>query len=128
PGPGYSAFITNAGWKAVAIGSSTARDYPSSLTLYTIEVHSPVDSFNTLLLNYIGVQSPVSLESALYIGSNSACVVLSSALHAQRYVLVDGTFTQTDFSGVATENLHLGIRGAGIYNMTNGTLNATNNM
>src|SRR6266850_3828673 len=99
--------ITNAGWKAVAVNFSTARDFPSSLSASSIELRSPVDSFNTLLLNYAGVSSPLTLDT-LYIGSNAACLLFSSAVRAAENVYVHGAFTQTDFSEMRARNLAVG--------------------
>src|SRR5207245_2842023 len=59
PRAGDSVMITNGGWKAIQMGNSTAVNYPSSLAANAIEIRSPVDSFNTLILNYVGTQSPL---------------------------------------------------------------------
>src|SRR5688572_1274177 len=61
PGPDQPIMITNAGWKAVAITPNTAQNFPQSLNVYSVSVESPVDSFNTLLLNYAGVEAPLTV-------------------------------------------------------------------
>ena len=54
PGDGQSVAINNAGWKAVQITGNTVANYPQSLTMRDLTISSPVDSYNTLLLNYAG--------------------------------------------------------------------------
>ncbi len=49
PGPEQSILLTNAGWKALAIGPNTVRDYPQTLSIDSLTVSSPIDSFNVLL-------------------------------------------------------------------------------
>src|SRR5436305_8311566 len=79
PGPGQSISIENPGWKAVAIGSTTVQNFPQSLRPWSISISSPTNSHNVLLLNYAGLQTPLSVE-ALRIYDNAALVTLSSAL------------------------------------------------
>src|SRR5436190_10149292 len=55
PAAGDRVMITNPGWKAVAIGAGTAQNFPQSLQMQDLTVASPVDSFNTLLLNFAGL-------------------------------------------------------------------------
>src|SRR5712671_6365131 len=78
PGSDQNILFTNAGWKALGIGPNTAQNFPQTLTVRSITLSSPANSFNTLLLNYAGLQTP--LTAALTVGSNSAVVMLSSAL------------------------------------------------
>src|SRR6266404_7690976 len=78
PGLGQSVLITNAGWKAVAIGPNAANNFPESLTVQTITVSAPSDSFNALLLDYAG-STPVSAYTVT-IQSNAALTVLGSTL------------------------------------------------
>src|ERR1051326_2767077 len=61
PGPGQVISIENPGWKAVAIGSSTVQNFPQSLRPWSISISSPTNSHNVLLLNYAGLQTPLSV-------------------------------------------------------------------
>ena len=97
--------FTNAGWKALAIGAATAQNFPQSMSVQSLQVASPVDSYNTLLMNWSGFERPLQ-TTALTVGSNSAVVVHGSALEAG-YLLLEGTFIQTDFSQVKVD--HLGV-------------------
>src|SRR5438105_890918 len=47
--------FTNAGWKALAIGSATTANYPDSLRLTNLTIDAPPDSHNLLLLNWAGL-------------------------------------------------------------------------
>src|SRR5688500_9010043 len=83
--------FTNEGWKALAITSTTVRDFPSSLRIARLTVASPSNTFNTLLLNFAGVQSPFIVEDFFRLGSNSTFITLSSALHVGQNFYIDGT-------------------------------------
>src|SRR5262249_56986169 len=120
-GSGQSVMITNEGWKAVAIGSSTAQNYPQSLNVDSITISSPVNSSNSLLLNYTGVQTPLTVNS-LTIASNSALTMLgSSALQLNGPtgvgMSIGGQFSQQDSSVVAGNQLDVGYIGPGVYNL-----------
>src|SRR5689334_2947626 len=80
PNYGHAVMITNAGWKAVQIAPSTVQYFPDSLNVYSITVLSPVDSYNTLLLNYAGFDRPLTVNYSLMVGSGAAVTMLSSAL------------------------------------------------
>src|SRR2546430_3592277 len=71
PGSGQTVLITNSGWKAVAITPNTVANYPQSLDPSSIYLTGSTDSFNVLLLNYIGFDRPLT-TSGLMIGSNAA--------------------------------------------------------
>src|SRR5688572_967720 len=72
PNSGHSVMITNACWRAVQIGSGTAQNFPDSLNVYSITVASPVDSFNTLILNYSGFDRPLTVNYSLHVGTGAA--------------------------------------------------------
>jgi len=125
PGPGQSIMITNAGWKAVAVANSTVVNHPASLTVESIDVSSPVDSFNTLLLNYAGLAVPVRIATNLRVETNSALVSYSSALRGANFDLRGaGTFAQgseASFSG----RVDVGTNGGGGHlDVSNAVLNA----
>ena len=125
PGSDQNILFTNAGWKALGIGPNTAQNFPQTFTVRSITISSPANSFNTLLLNYAGFQTPLTAR-ALTVGSNSAVVALSSALQVTGDGLgrvtfsIGGTFNQGDFSTVTAYLMSLGDIGPGVYNLTNG--------
>lgn len=129
PGATQDIQITNSGWKAVAISSSTAQNYPQSLNVGTITLSAPDDSFNLLLLNYAGYQTPLRANT-LTVSSNTAITLLSSALEVTNTGSDDfrfeigGVVNHGDFSAVSANLLSLGDISSGTYNMTNGTLTA----
>lgn len=137
PGASQSVMITNSGFKAVGIQSSTASGFPQTLSVHSVTIASSTNSANTLLMNFVGAGNPlvVGVDSnnpgSLVIGdTNSAMVMLSSGLivnntlgtnnsHVGAFE-VDGTFTQSDSSEVVAGFLDL--NNGGTYNLTNGQL------
>jgi hypothetical protein len=125
--------ITNSGFKAVAIGSSTPVNFPGSMSVSNLTLCGPTNSFNTLLLNFVGAGNPLVIgdsntPGSLVIGTNSAMVMFSSGLivnnglgtnnsHLGEFE-VDGAFTQDDNAEVVAGFLNL----TGTYNFTNSML------
>src|SRR4051812_45355497 len=68
--------FTNAGFKALAIGSETVSGYPGSLTISNLTVSAPADSHNLLLLNYAGLHLPLRVLESFYLGSNATLLAL----------------------------------------------------
>src|SRR4051812_36554108 len=64
--------ISNYGYKAVAIGPQTWRQFPDSLTVSNLYVDGPQDSLNTLLLNYAFTDVPLRVRNRLELGTNGA--------------------------------------------------------
>ena len=128
PDQTQSVYITNSGWKAVAIGTNAAQHFPQSMQLQDLQIASPVDSFNVFLMNFSGFQVPLQTTS-LTVGSNSAVVVQSSSLEAGSITLY-GTFSQSDFSQVKVDGLmQMGpFGGGGAYYLTNGTLSVNSSL
>ena len=128
PAPGQDVLLTNAGWKAIAIGAATVQNFPQTLNPSAVIVSSPTNSYNLLLLNYAGLQSPLSVQQ-LVINSNAALTSVSSALNVNNSMggafSIGGTFNQGDYSVVSASGLHIGDIGPGVYNLTNGTLLVT---
>ena len=122
PGVTQSVAFTNAGWKALAIGAATAQNFPQSLSVQSLEVGAPVDSYNTLLMNWSGLERPLQTTSVT-IGSNSSVVVRGSALEVSGNLFTGGTFIQSDYSSVQVNGaLSVGRFGESAYFLTNGTL------
>src|SRR5436305_667593 len=63
PGPSQDILFTNAGWKAVEINPSTVTSFHQTLTVRSVTILSLVDSFNTLLLNFSGTQTPLVIAT-----------------------------------------------------------------
>ena len=124
PGPNQTVLFTNAGWKALVIGPNTAQTFPQTLTVDSVTISSPTNSFNTLLLNYSGFQRPLIVNS-LTVGSNSAVTMLSSALQLNgptgSGMSIAGTFNQSD-SVVTGNQIDVGYIGPGVYNFNSGLL------
>ena len=131
PDQSQSIYITNTGFKAVAIGANTAQNFPQSMQIQDLQITSPTNSFNVLLMNFAGFQVPLQTTS-LTVGSNSSVVVQSSMLEVSDSsgqnvnFLLNGTFSQGDFSQV---NVHgriaMGRSSEATYFLTNGTLSVS---
>jgi hypothetical protein len=126
PGTNQTILLTNAGWKALAIDPSTAENFPDSLSVDSVTISSPAYSFNRLLLNYSGFQTPLIVRS-LSIDGNSAMTMLSSALCLTNGagLQLGGEFDQTD-STVSGNQIIVGDIGPGIYNLNSGILAISN--
>lgn len=124
PGTNQTVMLTNAGWKAVQINASTAQGFPQSMNVNSIVIASPTNSFNTLLLNFSGMQVPLAVKT-LSVSSNSAMSLLSSALQingpSEGGMTVGGQFDQND-STVEGNQINVGYIGPGIYSLNSGFL------
>jgi hypothetical protein len=132
PDATQSVMFTNAGWKALAIGANTAQNFPQSMRVQSLRVGAPVDSFNTLLMNWSGFEQPLQTTS-LTVGSNSFVVVRGSVLEVDSSptdggdgnLILQGTFIQSDLSQVKARGLTV-VRANGLgdatYFLTNGSL------
>ena len=134
PASNQSVMITNSGFKAVAIQPSTPINFPGSMMVSNLTITSPANSFNTLLMNFVGAGRPLVVGSSntpgsLVIGPNSAMVMYSSGLFVNDAIgtnnshlggfEVGGTFAQSENSEVVA-NSFLDVTGT--YNLTNGQL------
>jgi hypothetical protein len=127
PMVGDQVFVNSPGWKAVAIGASTMRDFPASMQMQELTIASPVDSFNTLLVNFTGFETPVKVTGCFTVESNAAAIVLGSLLHVTNTgdFILNGTMIQADFSQVRTLVMHLGAQASdAAYHFTNGVFSA----
>jgi hypothetical protein len=130
PDSSQSVLFNNPGWKALAIGTNTTQNFPDSMRIQELQIGSPVDSYNVLLMNFSGFELP--LQSTLVsVSSNSAFIMQSSALEvvatttdgSTGNLLLGGTFNQGDYSQVKVHGLlDVGRRTHGAYFLTNGTL------
>jgi hypothetical protein len=67
PNQSQSVYITNSGWKAVAIWPVTAQNFAQSLNVESVVVRGYTDSFNVLLLNYAGTAFPLRATNGVHI-------------------------------------------------------------
>ncbi|HWD91422.1 MAG TPA: hypothetical protein VG938_03645 [Verrucomicrobiae bacterium] len=128
PGTNQTVLFTNNASKTLTIAPSTVQNFPDSLSIDSITISSPINSFNTLLLNFAETQSPLTVRSVT-LGSNSAITMLSSALLLDgpngTTMQVGGEFNQND-SVVSGRQVNVGYIGPGIYNLNSGTLAVSN--
>jgi len=82
PGSGQTILLTNAGFKAVQIRQNTAAKFSQTLAVDSLTISSPTNSLNTLLMNFVGVDSPLVVNS-LTVDANSGFTMHSSALLVQ---------------------------------------------
>jgi hypothetical protein len=120
PGTNQNVLLTNSGWKAVQIGAGTAQSFPHSMTGNSITISSPTNSFNTLLLNYAGSGTSLTVKS-LSVASNSAMTMISSGLQLNGAMSIGGQLNQND-SVVAGNQINVGYTGEGVYNFNSGYL------
>lgn len=122
PATNQTIWLTNSGWKAVQIGADTAQNFPQTLNVNAINVSSPTNTFNTLLLNYAGSATPLTVK-ALTVASNSGVQLFSSALQINgpngSGMLIGGAVDQND-SIVAGNQVNVGYIGPGTYNFNSG--------
>jgi hypothetical protein len=141
PDATQSVALTNAGWKALAITPNTAQNFPQSMQIQGMEIASPTNSFNSLLLNFSGFDVPLQMTS-LTIGSNSSVVALASRLEVNTdtngnngHVFLAGTFNQGNDSVVQVKGrlqmwnpvqYGYSVLPPAAYYLTNGTLTVNN--
>jgi hypothetical protein len=133
PASGQTIIITNQGWKAVAIGSNTVQNFPETLSVSNVVLGGYTDSFNVLLLDYAGFAVPLT-TALITVGTNSAVTALGSILNVSSNsgpgsLSIFSAFNQGDQAIVNAHTINLGNvtnsgAGPGIYNQTNGTINA----
>src|SRR5437764_6936794 len=136
PNSSQSVYITNPGWKAVAIGANTAQNFPASMQIQELRIESPPDSFNELLMNFSGFAVPLQTTSLSVVGTNSAVVILSSMMEVtdtnpeSGNVFVGGTVSQGDFSRVKVSGfMSIGrFNENAAYYLTNGSLSISNTL
>ncbi len=132
PDQSQSVCITNAGFKAVAIGPNTAQNFPTSMQIQGLQISTPSNSFNELLMNFSGFQVPLQITGLSVYGTNSSIVLQSSMLRLvtngtvnSGNAFIGGIISQGDFSRVEIQ----GFLSVGRYNpyaayyLTNGALN-----
>lgn len=126
PAPGHRVMIDNPGWKAVQIWGNTVQNFPSTLTVYLVNIASPVDSYNTLLLRQMGYQRPLTVTYSLTVGTGAALTMEQSALHLGGPtgvgLSVGGIVNHDQSSQVTGNQVDVGWVGPGVYNLNSGIL------
>jgi hypothetical protein len=133
PSTNQTIFFTNSGWKALAIGPNTSKNYSQTLTIHSLYVSSPgTDTVNTLLFNYSGLQTPLQItggsdfDANFILGTNCYVLMLSSALAVGNVSKGDfsigGTFNESENSFVSAVILNVGDLAPGVFNLTNSAL------
>lgn len=133
PGTNQTIFFTNSGWKALAIGPNTSKNYPQTLSINSLYISSPgTDTVNTLLFNYSGLQTPLRVgtdQASFILGPNCYVLMLSSALNVGTFpgvsgnFSIGGTFNESENSVVNSGILNVGDLAPGVFNLTNSALN-----
>src|SRR5207247_1791701 len=134
PDATQSIMFTNAGWKALALGANTVQNFPQSMQIQGLAITAPVDSYNTLLMNFCGFEQPLQTTSVA-IGTNCAVVVQGSVLEVTNTettgdISLGGTFNQGDYSFVKVHGqMTIGtFSGTGAYYLTNGALSVNSSL
>ncbi len=91
PSSSQAVMITNSGWKAVAINSSTPVNFPASMTVSNLTVRGAWDTENVLLLNNAGTAVPLTVLNGVTLQDDGRIVNFNSGL-----VVQGGTFLVTN--------------------------------
>jgi hypothetical protein len=125
PDPTQQILFDNAGLKALVIGPQTAQNFPQSLSVASLRVGAPADSYNVLMLALAGFEQPLQTGSlavepnGAVVMQGSSLVVLADPVPYIRALSIGGSFSQGDSSQVTA--FSLGLK-SGSYFLTNGTL------
>ncbi len=74
--------IANEGYKAVNVDSTTVANFPSSLTVGSLEVSAPPDAASTLLLNYFGLNTALKVVNSCLLRTNGTLLNLGSSFES----------------------------------------------
>jgi len=122
--------ITNAGYKAVAVGISTRDFHPNSMTISNLTVAAPANSSNTLLLNYAGGGVPLRILDSLTLGSNASLINLASSLKVEGAsggaFYVGGTVNHGENAQAILKSARIGYLSEGNVFLSNGLMTITN--
>src|SRR3954471_21913634 len=121
PNSSQNVLFTNAGWKALALGPTT-RAYPESRSVRDLTISSPTGSFNTLMLNFLGVLTPFRAVT-IEVNSNATLLSLNSRMEISSNLTVDGVVQFGEFSELVAPHLELGHFAPSEFYMTNGIVN-----
>lgn len=103
PATSQSVMITNAGSITVGIFSTTAADFPATMTVSNLMISAPYGSQNTLLLDDFGTAVPLNISNDCTIETNGSILNLYSGLLVDgELTLSNGSFTQVGGVTIAT--------------------------
>ncbi len=129
PDATQSVSVTNNGFKAVAVSSSTVENYSSSVTVSNLALAAPEGALSSLLLDYAGLNTPFKVLGGCRIGTNGLLQNLYSSFevdgaNGSGLDLFGGNFSQE--GGQTSATVPISLRNATVAltngNMTLGTL------
>src|SRR5262245_19217551 len=91
PNSSQTVMITNSNWKAVGINPSTPVNFPGSMTVASLTVRGSTNTENTLLLNFFGTNTPLTVLNGLTLADDGRILNLNSAL-----LVLSGVFIVTN--------------------------------
>ncbi|HZR19628.1 MAG TPA: C-type lectin domain-containing protein, partial [Verrucomicrobiae bacterium] len=83
PDSSQSVFITNSGWKAVAINPATPTSSPGSMTVSNLTIRGATNTQNVLLLNSFGTDVPLTVSNGLTLQDDGRLLNFNSGLVVQ---------------------------------------------
>ncbi len=120
PNSSQSILITNSNWKAVGITPFTAINFASSMTVGSVTVRGAWDTMNTLLLQYVGTNVPLTVLNGIVVADMARILNFDSALIVQGgTIVVTNAQTVQDGGLIRTTNAPLYLQNAD-YHLTNG--------
>jgi hypothetical protein len=125
PDSTQSIFITNSGWKAVAINPSTPINFPGSMTVDSLTVSGSTNTENTLLLNFFGTAVPLTVLNGLTVADDGQLLNFNSGLDVQGgAVTVTNSRIIQDGGFIRATNAPMDLNNS-VYEMTNGVFEAS---
>ena len=120
PDSSQSVLITNQNWKAVGITPFTASNFPDSMTVGSVTVRGAFDTFNTLLLQYVGTGTPLTVLNGITLADMARILNFNSALIVQGgTIVVTNAQIVQDGGLIRTTNATMYLQNAD-YHLTNG--------
>ena len=111
----------NAGFKSLAISQSTVTSASQSLSIQSLTIEAPAGSSNLLLLNWAGMNVPLSVSSNLMIGTNGSLVSPSSAMNSSNFY-IGSTAQFLDQSAASFTNVFVGPNASAELDLSNSVL------
>jgi hypothetical protein len=115
--------ITNDGYKGVGISTSTAINFPTSMTVSNLTISAPPNALSTLLLNYSGTATPLRVLNGCTISTNGSLDNFHGAFEVDsgQWNITFGQFNQEGGTTVATNATTFVVGGS--VNLTNANVN-----
>jgi len=124
PNSSQSIMITNSGWKAVAINPSTPINFPDSMTVNSLTIQGATNTENTLLLNYVGTDFPLTVLNGLLLQDGAQILNFNSGLVVQSgmFMVTNSAIIQ-DGGFIRATSAQMNLSGSE-YDLTNGVFEA----